>query len=523
MCLPGSGDTFQELRAELEAMRRIHELGTRCVQGDDLRAILEDVVEAAIAIAGADFGSIQLIDARTGDLQIVAHRGFAQWWVDYWQSVSKGQGTCGTALAKGERIIVEDVERSPIFAGTPALDIQLRAGVRAVQSTPLVNRRGAWLGMFSTHYRDRYRPRESALLLLDQLARQVADIIDVAKTQSALAEREACYRAAVETSMDGFLVIDSEGRVKDANAAYLKASGFERNSLLTMRIADLEAQESPERIRLRLARVWELGHGAFVTHHRRHDGSTWPVELRIVYWPEAGGRAFVAVRDLTERLSVERRIIDAATVEQHRIGREIHDGIGQGLTAVSLMFGALRRELQHEDQARTRATLDEIVLQLGALQKQTRMLAQEFSPIEIGPEGLVNALEQLVELTRATSGLRCTLHVNGEPLHLDPIIALHLYRIAQEATSNALRHAHAKHIVMELHGRRGHLSLSVSDDGVGIDHLQPEGLGMSILGYRARSIGAKLTVGAGGNGGTRVECELRLPPKEANPFGHLAV
>lgn len=519
MQLPGNGETVEELRAELDAMRRIHELGARYVHGDDLHDILADVVDAAIAIAGADFGNIQLINAQTGDLEIAAQRGFEPWWLDYWQSVPKGHGVCGTALTMGERVIVEDVEHSPIFVGTPALDIQLRAGVRAVQSTPLVSRHGAWLGMFSTHYRRPYRPGARILLRLDQLARQVADIIDAVATRHALAERDARYRAAIEASMDGFLVIDAEGRILDANSAYLKASGYSRIALLTMRIAELEAYATPLCFSDHLARRGQAGLEAFVivTQHRRHDGSTWPVELRVVFWPDAGERAFVTVRDITERLSVERRIIDAATGEQQRIGREIHDGIGQGLTAVSLMAGTLRKELQLEHQAHARATLDELLAQLATLQREARMLAQGLSPLEIGPDGLVGALERLVALTRTASTLACTLQVEGDPLQLDPVVALHLYRIAQESIANALHHAHAKQISVVLKNERAHLSMSVCDDGVGIDPRKPGGVGLSILDYRARSIGAQLAVGAGRNGGTCVECELRPTPVQAEP------
>ena len=99
-----------------------------------------------------------VVDPVLSDLRIAAQRGFPDWWLDYWNTVSKGKGACGTALSRGERVIIEDIEQSPIFAGTPALEIQLRAGVRAVQSTPLMNREGKPLGMFSTYFKVPHRP-----------------------------------------------------------------------------------------------------------------------------------------------------------------------------------------------------------------------------------------------------------------------------------------------------------------------------------------------------------------------------
>jgi PAS domain S-box-containing protein len=175
-----------QMRADLEAMTRLHRLGSLFVREGNLEPVLAEIVDAAIAISGADFGNIQLLDAESSDLRIVAQRGFPEWWLNFWNNVSKGQGVCGTALQCGERVIVEDVERSPIFAGTPALEIQRRAGVRAVQSTPLVTRSGRPLGMFSTHWRAPGRPDGRSLRLLDLLARHAADIAERAQNEEAL-------------------------------------------------------------------------------------------------------------------------------------------------------------------------------------------------------------------------------------------------------------------------------------------------------------------------------------------------
>jgi GAF domain-containing protein len=155
-------------------MARLQKLGSVFVHDGNREQVLGEIVDVAIAIAGADFGTIQLFNPITGHPEIVAHHGLPQWWINYWGSVSNGRGACGTALERGGRIIVEDVESSPIFVGTPALDIQLRANVHAVQSTPLVARSGKLLGMFSTHYKTPYRPDDYALRLLDLLAQQAA-------------------------------------------------------------------------------------------------------------------------------------------------------------------------------------------------------------------------------------------------------------------------------------------------------------------------------------------------------------
>lgn len=502
--------SIERLQEQLDATERVLALGSKFVEGDALDNILTDVVDAAIAIAKADFGNIQLVDPKSHHLRIVAQKGFPQWWIDFWHAAPEGTGSCGIGRAERARVVVEDVERSEIFAGTPALDIQLRAGVRAVQSTPLIAKEGRLLGMFSTHYRQPYRPDEDALRLLDMLARQVAGIVEAARLREERAERDARYRAAIETAIDGFLMIDGGGIVQDVNEAYIKASGYVRDELIGMHISNLDAEESIEQVASRLAKIRRDGNDAVTTRHRRRDGVIWPVEVRSVFWPQAGGNAFTIVRDIGERLDVERRIIDAATSEQERIGREIHDGIGQGLTAVSLMVGSLRKRLDTSQRVDELVAIDSLIVQLSQLQREARHLARGLSPLEIGPEGLPDALEQLVESTRSASNLGCDVVIDGTPPRLDPVVGLHLYRIAQEALGNALRHARASHIRVLLQADEAMLCLSVSDDGVGLSATRSKGVGLSILGYRARSIGAHLMVEMRSSGGTRVECQLPL-------------
>ena len=191
------------LVSEVDALAELHRIAMLSVDGTELSSVLGDIVDVAIAISGADFGNIQLLDPQSSDLRIVGQRGLPQWWLDFWDKVAQGQGTCGTVLERGERVIVEDVEKDPIFIGRPALEIQLRAGIRACQSTPLCSRSGKTLGIFSTHYKKPQRPDERALRLLDLLARQAADIIERATMQESVREREERFRTmAADDPMD---------------------------------------------------------------------------------------------------------------------------------------------------------------------------------------------------------------------------------------------------------------------------------------------------------------------------------
>ena len=165
--------------AENSALKRLHELSGQLMQEKPLDSFLTSIVEAAIEITEADFGNVQLYDEDSGTLRIAVSRGFEKAFLDFFASVSVDDpAVCGTAMRRGERVVVEDVTKSDIFAGTDALDVVLKAGVRAVQSTPLITRSGRFIGMFSTHYRSTRAFSDRDLRLLDMLARQAADAIE---------------------------------------------------------------------------------------------------------------------------------------------------------------------------------------------------------------------------------------------------------------------------------------------------------------------------------------------------------
>ncbi len=167
------------------------------------------IIDTAIAISEADFGNIQLINLATQKLKIVAQCGFPQYWLDYWENVSKGQSSCGKTLEYRERIIVEDICQSPFFEGKD-LEIQLKASIRAVQSTPLINRAGKIIGVFSTHYKRPFKPDIRILRLLDLLARQVADSIEQIELQQKLKKREEELKRAVSIREEFISMISHE-------------------------------------------------------------------------------------------------------------------------------------------------------------------------------------------------------------------------------------------------------------------------------------------------------------------------
>ena len=140
--------------------------------------ILNWAVHAARRITNANMANLQILDPGSRTLRIAAQHGFSQKFLDYFDSVPDGEAACGMALETGRRVIVKDVTESPVFRGTAILEILLDAGVRAVQSTPLVGRSGSIIGMLSTHWSWPCLPSAQDLRHLDLLARTVANCLE---------------------------------------------------------------------------------------------------------------------------------------------------------------------------------------------------------------------------------------------------------------------------------------------------------------------------------------------------------
>lgn len=194
------------LARDLDALTRMHALSTRQLGAHSLESLLEEIMHAAVAIVGAEMGTLQLIEGDT--LRIVAHAGHQPPFLDFFRAAETRDSVCGAALKQGCRVVVEDVESSPLFAGSPSLPVLHAAGVRAVQSTPLFSRKGKMLGVLTTQWRTPHAPREPDLWRLDLLARQAADLIESSANSDLLRTSEEYLKLALEAAGMGTWDID---------------------------------------------------------------------------------------------------------------------------------------------------------------------------------------------------------------------------------------------------------------------------------------------------------------------------
>jgi PAS domain S-box-containing protein len=304
-------------RQSLEDVTRMQQVSTRLLQGGDFSLLLHDILDAALEITGAEMGHIQLLD---GDfLRIAAQRGFEPPFLEFFDAVHRDQAACGTALQLGERLIVDDVPKSPIFVGTPALEVMLASGTQAVQSTPLISRSGRVLGVFSTHYQHALqRPSDRALRLLDILARQAADLIEHKQDEEALRAKEANLELVINQTPFMLTRCSSDLRYQFVSRTYAEMMGCQPADLAGQAIVEIMGEEGFETIRPYVETVLQ-GTRVEFEHDVRVNGAI--RSLRVVYTPDSDERGRVqgwigSILDVSDRKQGEEaRALLAGIVE----------------------------------------------------------------------------------------------------------------------------------------------------------------------------------------------------------------
>jgi PAS domain S-box-containing protein len=274
-----------------------------------------------------------------------------------------------------------------------------------------------------------------------------------------------------------------------------------------------------------LARVLEAReeavkrHSTYATEYRivRADNGelAWLAVFGRYLYDEAGkavrllGVAFdITQRKELEREAVQREVLAMAAREQRQIGQELHDGVGQALTGLGLIAQSLAQRLP--EAATEQRVANRLVAGIDSVHQQVRELSRGLIPVHVESRGLSAALDDLAASTTEASGIAVTAECPDWVELPDHATATQLFRIAQEAVSNAVRHASPRHVQITLLDEPTGLRLRIRDDGIGMQAASDpcNGLGLRIMHYRAGQIGGVLHVGPSLGGGTVVTCTL---------------
>jgi len=330
------------------------------------------------------------------------------------------------------------------------------------------------------------------------------------------AERALLHFAAmVESSEDAIIGKTLDSRITSWNKGATKIFGYTGEEMKGKHISVLIPDDRIDEewmIMDRIKRGESVEH--FETVRRRGDRTLIDVSVTISPIHDAAGKVIGAskvARDITERKRLQREILEISDREQRRIGQDLHDGLCQQLAGIELMSQAVAQKLAAKSEEDSKQVV-EIARHVRDAISHTRSLARGLSPVTLESEGLMSALQELATNTVKIFNVACLFYFTKPVEVPDHAVATHLFRIAQEAVSNAIKHGKATRIAIRLLERHNRVSIMVVDNGSGLSKVisNSKGMGLRIMQSRAGMIGGKLVIENNRSGGACVTCSIAL-------------
>ena len=334
------------------------------------------------------------------------------------------------------------------------------------------------------------------------------DISDERRTIEMLARREHELQDLFDEASVGIVLTARDGRILRSNRAFLEMLDRPPAQVIGHPLGEFHLdptavarmlQQLAERQTLHNVSTEFLSRSG-TAHHVLVDANALWESGQFVH-----SRWFV--RDISRRKQLERELLEMSERERRLFAQELHDGLGQQLGGVAYLSNVLREKLAERDAPEVAEAARIFGLVRDAIE-QTRRVSRGLSPIRPEPEGLMTALDELAGQTTDVFHVRCRFLCPKPVLLGDAALAGHLYRIAQEAVNNALKHANPHTVSISLRSEGDRVMLAVKDDGRGIGLLPPlrQGLGLHIMQYRAGLVRGTLTVQSRLKKGTEVIC-----------------
>ena len=389
-----------------------------------------------------------------------------------------------------------------------------RAGVKSVIFLPMAigGELVGFLGFDSMNLEIRWT--QDAIALLNIMGTLIADALRRKESEDALRKEVSFTSGLLNGSGTIFIVLDSAGRIVRFNPAAEDVTGYTFDRVYGQ--TPWETFVSGEDGLLLERAVHRLVNGA---PPMQREGSlvTKRGQRRVISWSKTalldtdGAVEYVVLSglDVTETKRLEAEVLNIAEREQSRLGHDLHDGLGQHLTGIEFMAQVLQQTLERAERPEAKDA-EEITTLIRQAISQTRDLARGLSPVVLQSKGLAVALEDLAASVAKRHGIQCTCEVapGCEVKRTD--VAIHLYRIAQEAINNALKHGKAKNILVTLKPDGQALELRVDDDGKGLadSAAASKGMGLRVMAYRAGIIGGSLELVQPSGRGVRIVCRV---------------
>jgi PAS domain S-box-containing protein len=323
-----------------------------------------------------------------------------------------------------------------------------------------------------------------------------------------LRELKARYETLFEAIPRAVIACSEEtGRITTVNAEAVRKYGYTRGELLAMRPDDLVADAAASEAQADA--TGSIARAVHSTVHRTRSGAIFEAEVSSTRVALSGvAEQLLFIIDVTERNDLRRRVLEASDLERRRLAHELHDGLGQTLTGLAMGVASLRRTIERSGVA-SQADLQFVSNVIGTARGDCDRIINGLSPLEATAGDLLLALRNLPAQLPPQSRQQLSVEIRADAeLRLPLAMREHLYHIAREAVNNALKHARASHIAVEVSVAPDRITLVVADDGVGFDPaLQTvTGLGLKSLALRSAVLRAQLSVERRHEGGIAVTC-----------------
>ena len=348
-----------------------------------------------------------------------------------------------------------------------------------------------------------------------------------AKAESDLRDREARLCAILETAVEGIITINDRGIIESFNTAAEKIFGYKSREVIGKNVSVLMPAPHREQHDSYLENYQHTGHAKIIgigreVVGRRKNGAVFPMDLSVSEVKLATRCIFTGfVRDITERKRLEKEILEITDRERRRFGYDLHDGLCQHLAGIELKTQVLEQKLEHTSKD-VATRVGEIGRNVREAISHTRLLARGLSPVTLESDGLMSALQEMAAGTAKIFSVGCRFDCHRRVLVRDQATATNLFRIAQEAVSNAIKHGRATRIIVALEGAAGRVQVRVRDNGSGFSTKSPgtKGMGLRIMQSRAGMIGGTLSVEKNAAGGVTVICSAPNPTAKKPTKGH---
>jgi PAS domain S-box-containing protein len=486
--------------------QREHELLQFLASGHPMHEVLAQFVLAYEAMVPGMLGSVLLLDADGTRLRHGAAPHLPQAYRDAIDGLGIGPaaGSCGTAAHTGATVVVADIADDPRWADYRALAEQ--HGLRACWSVPIVGMRGQVLGTFAFYFRQPRDATPDERATIERGARLASQAVERLLAQRALQDSEERYRTLVEWSPEA-IVVHQDGCISYVNPAAATVLGAaSTGQLIGLPVLDLVHPDDRAQAADAIRRLLSEHKPTPLSERRivRLDGTVIDVETKhgpivvdgvpavqlLIRDVTARKQAEAELRDSRQQLRVlSAKVLAAQETERRRIAHELHDELGQALTAIKINL--LAEDPIHPG-TRSAPMAENIRIVEQALQ-QVRGLALALRPSMLDDLGLVPALGWLAEQITQRGDLQVRLQVPAQLGRLAPDLETAVFRIVQEALTNIVRHAQARHAQVDIDlPTRGVLRVCIHDDGVGFDVAAMraraiEGASIGVLGMQERA------------------------------------